>query len=328
MDGRRRDGAAGRTGSGAGAVAAVAAAGAGGLAALFAAWRDRLPDPMASHFALDGEADGFLAPAVWLTVGVGLLTGLGVLFAVLLRVGGRGGQRRTGVAAGTGVPVMITVLFAANLNANLDLAEGAAARLPVWWVALAMLAGAAAAAAAWWWAGPDPRPAAATAAGALPLGAGEAAAWSRTAGSRGLAWVAGGLAAAGLPLAVLGEWGIGLVLLAGALLTGGFARVAVVADRHGLRVSPFGLPFPCKRIPLARMESAGSREVRAVPEFGGWGYRVRPGASGVVLRSGPALSVRLRAGREFVVTVSDAATAAELLNGLIERDRRDPGAGE
>ena len=62
----------------------------------------------------------------------------------------------------------------------------------------------------------------------------------------------------------------------------------------------------------------------AFSEFGGWGYRVRPGASGVVLHSGAALSVRLRGGREFVVTVADPETAAALLNGLIARAQRGP----
>jgi hypothetical protein len=130
---------------------------------------------------------------------------------------------------------------------------------------------------------------------------------------------------AGLLLLALGEAAIGLVLLAAAVVMGAFVRIQVVVDRHGLRVSPYGLPFPRKRIALAAMDSAASREVSALAEFGGWGYRIRPGASGFVLRSGPALSVRLRTGKEFVVTVADSATAAALLNGLIDRSRR---AGE
>ncbi|GAA3029785.1 hypothetical protein GCM10020000_03060 [Streptomyces olivoverticillatus] len=62
-------------------------------------------------------------------------------------------------------------------------------------------------------------------------------------------------------------------------------------------------------------------------DFGGWGYRARPGASGIVLRSGDAISARLTTGSEFVVTVDDAATAAALLNTLADRERRTAAGG-
>jgi hypothetical protein len=159
----------------------------------------------------------------------------------------------------------------------------------------------------------------------MELAEGESVTWSRVADSRGMSWLAGALGLAGLLLLVSGEWVVALVLLGCALPAGAGARVLVVVDRRGLRVSPFGLPFPGKRIALSQLESAAGREVSALSEFGGWGYRVRPGASGVVLRSGPALSVRLRGGREFVVTVADADTAAALLNELIARHRRGQG---
>ncbi|WTW92220.1 hypothetical protein OG216_02020 [Streptomycetaceae bacterium NBC_01309] len=52
---------------------------------------------------------------------------------------------------------------------------------------------------------------------------------------------------------------------------------------------------------------------RALRDFGGWGYRMRPGRSGVILRSGEVLSLDPATGGTFVVTVADARTAASVL---------------
>ncbi|WP_435853658.1 GntR family transcriptional regulator [Streptomyces purpurascens] len=45
------------------------------------------------------------------------------------------------------------------------------------------------------------------------------------------------------------------------------------------------------------MACASHREVDALGDFGGWGYRIRPGASGVILRSGRRSSSAARARR-------------------------------
>ena len=58
-------------------------------------------------------------------------------------------------------------------------------------------------------------------------------------------------------------------------------------------------------------------------DFGGWGYRVRPGSrTGFVVRKGEALEVERGDGTAWVVTVDDAAEGAALLNTLADRDRR------
>jgi hypothetical protein len=183
MEAERQKRTPGRSASAAAAVAGLGALCAVLLAARFAAWRGRLPDPMASHFALNGAADGYLAPGTWLAVALGLVAGTGVLFAVLLRVGGRQGQRRTGVAAGAGTLVLLTTIFVTGLHANLDLVEGSHATLPVGWIGVALVLGAGAATAAWRLAGPDAPPGPAViAADRLELGEAEAASWSRAAG--------------------------------------------------------------------------------------------------------------------------------------------------
>lgn len=73
-------------------------------------------------------------------------------------------------------------------------------------------------------------------------------------------------------------------------------------------------------MPLDEVASASAREIDALAEFGGWGYRAH--RTGMVMRSGEGLVVRLDGGREFAVTVPDARTAAALLNTLVERRGR------
>ncbi|MYV99543.1 hypothetical protein [Streptomyces sp. SID3343] len=122
---------------------------------------------------------------------------------------------------------------------------------------------------------------------------------------------------AGLVVTVVFGLGSGIGLLAAAPLTGLFTIIRVRTDEIGLTVEFGLLPWVRKRIPIAKIREAGHRDVRAFRDFGGWGYRIRAGASGVVQRSGDALAVRLDSGREFVVTVDNARTGAAVLNGLL-----------
>ncbi|MGA5356075.1 hypothetical protein [Streptomyces purpurascens] len=114
-------------------------------------------------------------------------------------------------------------------------------------------------------------------------------------------------------------WHLVIAFLVGGVLCLGFARLYVTVGRQGLTVTPGRLPWPRIRVPLEAMACASHREVDALGDFGGWGYRIRPGASGVILRSGSTLFVRRAGGWDFAVTVDDAATAAALLNTLIDR---------
>lgn len=78
--------------------------------------------------------------------------------------------------------------------------------------------------------------------------------------------------------------------------------------------------FPRFTIALEDVASADVIEVRAARDFGGWG--VRWGGKrrlGIITRSGEALEVRRKDGRALVVTVSQAATGAALLNSLAQR---------
>jgi hypothetical protein len=107
-------------------------------------------------------------------------------------------------------------------------------------------------------------------------------------------------------------WPAVAVPLASLLL---FIDLRVIVDRRGLRLvtGPFGTPL--KRIPLTDIAAARTEHINPL-KWGGWGYRVIPGRSALVLRSGPGLVLDLRDGRRFAVTVDEPDTPAALLTAL------------
>ncbi|MGW4075268.1 hypothetical protein ACWELB_17405 [Streptomyces asiaticus] len=305
------------------------------VVATFAGLRDRLPDPLATHFGADGKADGFTGTGAFLSVVTAVLLGSGLLTLVpTLRLTKGLGAQRFAVALGYGLSGLLGYAFASLLFANADANAGADATrvsrvsLPLWHLGIALavavvmgtlgvlLASRDAASAA----GPGKGPAAPR----LPLAEGEVATWTRSVGSPVLVAVAAGTALPGAVLVAVGS-GMGALLIFVGLVCAALARCRVTVDRRGLAVASWFAPRPRMRIALDRIERATSREAAAL-SLGGWGYRVRGGGSALVFRSGDALFLTLTTGREFAVTVDDAATAAALLNTLIERDR--PTAGE
>ncbi|MFJ3930151.1 MULTISPECIES: hypothetical protein [unclassified Streptomyces] len=288
---------------------------------VFAVVRDRLPDPMATHFSGAGP-DGFTALARWPWVVLGVLLGVGALIGAVLWAGSRrGGLPRATVAAVAGVPGLLGWALAAVPLANTDLADASGAEFDPLMLPVMALAGVLSGTVVGRLLGPDPegRPEAAAAEAPLELAAGERAVWSRAAGARSAVWLAAALLVASAALSALSQWLPAAVLLSVAVVAAASTLVRVVVDDRGLSLVWFGLPWFRKRIPLEQIETAGSRDVAPFAEFGGWGYRVRPGSRGLVLSAGQALSLRLRTGKEFVVTVEDSRSAAALLNALISR---------
>ncbi|MEV5726313.1 DUF1648 domain-containing protein [Streptomyces pharetrae] len=286
---------------------------------------DRLPARVATHFSADGGADDFMSRAVALWFGGGLLAGLGLLFTVLTVVSRNGAGARLTAAVGAGTAVTLGYPLIVTVLVNTDVQNPAEVRLPMWHLAVLLLAGAAVGTVVWWLVGAGPRPVPASSAPSLPLADGEAAAWSRTVTSRVLLSVAGALALGGVSGLVTGSVWAGVLPLVLALSCVVFASVRVTVDRRGLTVASAVLPGPRMTVPLARIVGADSVRVDAVGDFGGWGYRIRPNRRGLVLRSGEALAVRTAVGRDYVVTVDDSTTGAALLNGLVDRDARGRG---
>ena len=103
-----------------------------------------------------------------------------------------------------------------------------------------------------------------------------------------------------------------LVILVGSLA---LARLRVRIDNRGLRIVSELLPFLRKSIPLATIREART-EVLEPASWGGWGYRVAPGRSALLLFAGPGLTVDLTNGKNFSLSLRDPQTPAALINGI------------
>ncbi|MER6308026.1 DUF1648 domain-containing protein [Streptomyces sp. NPDC001657] len=296
---------------------------------VYAAVADRLPQPIATHFATGGRANGYGTAQDLLTVVLGLLVVFGAVFGALLQV--RAFRPATpwliaggyATAAGIGYPGCMTLLL------NDGVADASSVRVSLWQLPAMVAVALAAGVLGRLLAGAPPR---------LPhpesgreprldLPAGTAAGWSRTVSSPLLAVLGIVLFGAGLVVGVLGAWPASLGLIPAAALVLPFASVRVTVDRRGLTVAPTLLPsrLRIRRVPLDRIREATGRPIAALAEYGGWGYRIRPGGSGLILRSGDGIVVTLTGGRTFAVTVDDAATAAALLNTYADRARSQQG---
>ncbi|MFJ7325121.1 DUF1648 domain-containing protein [Streptomyces cyaneofuscatus] len=295
---------------------------------LFLVLKDRLPTRLAAHFDVSGDVNGYVDRTTYVLLTAPVLPVLGALW-VLMVVCGKfyGRAHRLLIGGGWAVAAFLQYVLGAALIVNLDAPDGAAAgRFPLWHLAVAsgaaVLAGGIGLLLARLVPAPeDPR------AGKSPaereriaLADGEVAGWARTTGSWWLPLGALVLVATGTGLGYEVTWFLGAPLLLIALLVLTFSRAHVTVDRRGLTVSGL-LPWPRVQVPLERIEAADSRRVDAVAEFGGWGYRIRPGRTGFIVRSGEAIVARRKGGREFAVTVEDSGTGAALLNTLVDRNR-------
>lgn len=290
---------------------------------VFLVSRPRLPDPIATHFGGSGHADGFMSQGALVPTGLVLLLGPGALFVALAYLVDAT-RPLVLTAYATAGPLCYVLVRIVMDNAAAETARQV--RLSLWEIPAAL--GVAAVTGGigllvtrgWTRAVPEVRKSRENRSGLL-LRPGETAFWTRSQGSRGLGIAGLTLLVAGVTIIPLTGIGPGIVLLGTGLLFALFSGMRTTVDRHGLTVAQLWLPWPRLRIPLERIVEADARRIDALRDMGGWGYRVTRGRSGVVLRSGEALVVRLAHGSEFVVTTDDAATAAALLNGLVERGR-------
>ncbi|MCC3778159.1 hypothetical protein [Streptomyces sp. UNOB3_S3] len=301
------------------------------VAGAYRSFRDRLPHPMATHIGSGNKADGFDDPGAFLFVSLGVLLALGVVFAFLtwLTRSAPGPQQRGVAATGGGVAVVLGWIVVGIIRANAEVGvdgDAATVSLPGWQAGLGFAAAAVYGVLGWMLAGRDEIPAPAgerapAGAARLPLAASESASWTRVVGGRAQLGVGAMMLATAVFVGLVAGWPGGLICLGFGVPLVVLCRVRVSADRRGITVTPAALPWPRLNVPLERIEEATHRPVNALRDLGGWGYRAHPGISGIVLRSGDALSARLTTGSEFVVTVDDAATAAALLNTLADRER-------
>ncbi|SEL19019.1 hypothetical protein [Nonomuraea pusilla] len=299
------------------------------LAGVPLALRDRLPDPLATHWS-GSVPDGSMSFTVHVLSDLGLWALLwGSAFGIALY--GRALRRRLsrtyfwGGLFGGGVFVL--GVAASSLAANLDAPTWSDARMPGWHVALVLgLAAATGALAGRLGRGePDQRPPEGERPPRLKLGPGRRSVWV---GRVSNPWLTGltAVAAAGLAaVALLSLTGAvegetvtaALPALALALLAGVFtSSVSVRVTEDGVAIGFGPLGWPVRRIRLSQIDTAWS-ETRYPSQVGGWGLRGFPGTATIMLRGGDCLILRYRSGGQLAVSIDDAARAASLINALI-----------
>ncbi|MFC7449453.1 DUF1648 domain-containing protein [Rhodococcus daqingensis] len=302
-----------------------------GAVTLIGRWAGELPDPVAVHFGPGGAADRFasLDSAWWSPlVGPAFAAGLCLVLVLLTRRDLR--AARVGAAVGAGTGAFVAVLPVALMAPQRGLADAADAALGGWWMALAAIAGLAAAAVGYATV-PAPGPATASRppredAPRIDLAEGEKVAWSGSASMPPWPAVVIGVVPAVVVTGLLafGSGSVVLVLVVAAisavLMALLLAPVRVTADAAGLaaRTPITGRPL---RIPLDEIAEADVVMVGVLNKFGGFGYRVGPGGTGLIVRPGPALRITRGDGSRLTVTVDGAEQAAAVLNALAARGR-------
>lgn len=297
-------------------------------AVLVRSWHDELPARVATHWGLDGTADGFSrASAVpWLVGGFAAAFAL-IGLALVLAVRADGTVTRVVAATTAGTTAFVTALVVGLTEPQRGLADAAGAPLPGGAILAALAAGVAVGAVAAllvprWHTRGGSLPADAP---RLAVGAGERVVWTRSVASGSLPALVlvGGVGVTAVVAVGTRQWWLLALSLVLAVLAVAMFSITVTVDERGLSVrGRFG--WPRMHTSIDRIERAGTVTVRPVRDFGGWGYRISAvgplrGTRGYVLRGGEALLVERTDGVRTVVTVDDAGTAAALLNGLLER---------
>jgi hypothetical protein len=158
----------------------------------------------------------------------------------------------------------------------------------------------------------------------VSLAASETGAWYTVVKVPVFLWLAGILALFAVAIAavsvVVGGAGAAGAVTVGlvAVLCLAFARLRVSVDRRGLRVVSGLLRVPIRQLRLDQIVSARAENLHPM-EWGGWGYRVLPGRSAIVVAGGPAIVVERTNGTLFAVTVPDPELPAALLTALAAR---------
>lgn len=296
-------------------------------APLVAALRDRLPDRVYTTDAAPQYATPWPEWTIMMTAGgVFALAVVVVRFAMLWRLPG---TQRTAAVIGWALAAALLCQTVLTVIGLLDVTAPPAPADP-WWLMPAQFALIGLAAGAGWLiAGPAPEDTQARGrpdpvAPRLPLAADERVVWTRSMFVPAQLFVA----LASLALAAALWWMGGGFAMAPPLLIGVAAfyvlisRVRVVVDRGGVTVVQPLLRRVRMHVPHRHIATAHTRRVSVWGEFlGGYGLIDNNRARGYLGRSGEALSLRLADGREFLVTVDDATTAAGLVNAELDRQR-------
>ena len=291
-------------------------------------WRDLLPARVATHWSGLGAADDSARTGTVFTVVLVVLlvcAAAGIVVAALPRLGA--GPRRSILAAAGFCSGLALAGWLLPAWLTIRAGSASAAVLGPWLIVLVV---APAYALVPYWSAPPvvhefDRAGSST---SVPP-AGLPRSWSTTLTPELFRWLAIGtlvpVAAVAAAMAVSGlQWELLpllLVLLAAVAVMAAFLRVHVVVDDRGLRVTSGLGGLPIKRIRPEQVQGVETTEL--IPaRWGGWGYRVMPGRSALILRTGPGLVVTTTAGKQFAVSLDEPEVPAALLESL--RRSTDP----
>jgi len=297
---------------------------------LTVAWIPQLPQRIAMHWGLggaDGYADRSTAPLLLAIVGFGLPLLLTALLLVNLRRA-FGVVQKVLAAVSAGVGLMLAVVFTSTVAIQRGLTDASQAPSVVPWVLAGAGVGLVTGVVAWL---ALPRASRTRADGSsgephparpMTLAPGERAVWLGAA--RFAPWAIALLIVAVVAVSVvmilsclvLGggvAWLLLLLPILIVVLALGSLEWKVRVDAAGLHVRSL-LGWPRWDIPTAEIASAGTVDVAAVADFGGWGLRWWGNRVGIITRSGDALEVSRRNNCSFTITLDDASAAAELLS--------------
>lgn len=295
------------------------------IAISWAVLAPRLPETIAIHWSGTDVADGFSPTVPTAVTLLAITTGMLLVGLVLaaVRIGER--ARATILSLLAAVSGMLAAGWIVSAITTVEAGTAERAVLGPW---LLLLLGSVALLLVPWFLHPRgelqaPRPVR-----PIELAPTDAAQWQGGASSAMFLWVGGGLALAGVLLAILlapaGAGGAtlfsGIVLLAVGLLVVSLARIRVTVDDEGLRVRSGVIGVPLRTIATERIRVVEAMLVEPA-EWGGWGYRGLPGQSAIVLGRGEGIVVTTRNGSRFAVTVDDAQTGASTLAAVVERQR-------
>lgn len=293
--------------------------------------RERLPDPLATHWGAHGEPNGAMRIHMTITFAMVIVGLPAVGFAWL--------ARRRSLARGEGARGFAIAAFVATMgtasswmitlrNLDADSWQQAGAFHPASALTLVILGLGAAIIAARLGSGIESaqvNPADVPSAGIAP---GARAYWQGTA--RAL-WATAGVIAIGAAvillacMQIMGLAGPGSAHLLPFGIVGlammFFTSIRMTADRNGVRIAYGAMGWPTQRIALAEIQRASVLQVNPLMH-GGWGYRGSLKAfrrASIVLRRGEGVQLDLTGGRSLVITIDGATQAAGVINDLLAR---------
>lgn len=302
-----------------------------GIAALVGGWlavADRLPDPLAVHWS-GVSPDRSMSQIGWLAVVLGILVlGAAVAGGALATTPDWGyrATRRAFLAGLLAWGGFALGLQATVLIANLDVTDWQDARTSLTALPLILVPSAIGFAAGWLLAGSVDKPRQTAELPSITLGSGDRAAWATRVSARWATYSFIGVAVLTVVTAALAVAGFGqvpwitpvalaLVSVAGITMT----SVSISIGARGVTIRFGVIGWPVWRIKLSDIAGA-SVEDRQALEVGGWGFRVTPYGTALMLRSGECLVIERHGKKNVFLSVDDAASAAALLNALVERD--------